>query len=281
MTEAEIQATIGEMKAAAQAEGANAGAAAGGAPIPGAHAAVFLDIDGTLIHFADRPDAVHIDAALCELLERIRESTGGALALISGRSIGDIDELFSPARFAAAGQHGSERRSADGTLHFHAPLAPRLAAHAGTLRRLAQAHEGLLLEEKGTSLALHYRNAPHAAELAEREVRRIVEGLGDDFELQAGKFVLEVKPSGKDKGTAIAEFMAEPPFAGRSPVFVGDDLTDELGFELVNRIGGETVKVGPGPTRARWRLGNADDVRRWLADFAARAPATDARRQST
>jgi trehalose 6-phosphate phosphatase len=277
MTEAEIKATIGAMKAATQAEGTNAG----GAPIPGAHAAVFLDIDGTLIHFADRPDAVHIDAALCQLLERIRESTDGALALISGRSIGDIDELFSPARFAAAGQHGSERRSADGTMHFHAPLAPRLEAHADTLRRFAEAHEGLLLERKGTSLALHYRNAPASAELAEREVRRIAEALGDDFELQAGKFVLEVKPSGKDKGTAIAEFMAEPPFAGRSPVFVGDDLTDELGFELVNRIGGETVKVGTGPTRARWRLGNADDVRRWLADFAARAPAPEARRQST
>lgn len=264
------------MHTAANAGGTNTGESAAGLLLLPARAAVFLDVDGTLVHFADRPDAVQIDAALCELLERIREATGGALALISGRSIDDIDALFSPARFTAAGQHGAERRSADGTMHFHAPLAPRLEAHADTLRRLAQAHEGLLLERKGTSLALHYRNAPAAAELAEREVRRIVHALGDDFELQAGKFVLEVKPSGRDKGTAIAEFMAEAPFAGRTPVFVGDDLTDELGFELVNGIGGDSVKVGTGPTRARWRLGNADDVRRWLADFVARGCAPSA-----
>lgn len=255
MTDTAKQATIGAMP-----------------PIP-EHAAIFLDIDGTLVRLAERPDAVRIDAGLLALLGRLREATGGALALISGRSIADIDSLFAPARFAIAGQHGAERRSADASLHFHAPLASRLREPAEALRRLVREHPGLLLEEKGASLALHYRGAPSLAALAEREVRQAVVALGDDFELQAGKLVFEAKPSGKDKGTAIAEFMAEAPFAGRSPVFVGDDLTDELGFDLVNRIGGETVKVGPGPTRARWRLGNADDVRRWLADFAARAPA--------
>ena len=136
------------------------------------------------------------------------------------------------------------------------------------------ANPGLLLEEKGASLALHYRSAPSLAGLAEREVRQVVVELGDDFELQSGKLVFEVKPSGKDKGTAIDEFMAEAPFAGRRPVFVGDDLTDELGFERVNRIGGDSVKVGPGPTRARWRLENADAVRAWLAGFADRGGAS-------
>jgi trehalose 6-phosphate phosphatase len=247
-------------------------------PIP-EYAAVFLDIDGTLVQHAERPDAVRIDAGLFALLERLGRAAGGALALISGRSIADIDALFSPARFAIAGQHGAERRSADGSLHFHAPLGSRLKEPAEQLRRLVGANPGLLLEEKGASLALHYRGAPSLAGLAEREVRQAVVALGDDFELQSGKLVFEVKPSGKDKGTAIDEFMAEAPFAGRRPVFVGDDLTDELGFERVNRIGGDTVKVGPGPTRARWRLENADAVRAWLAGFADRAAGGASRRQ--
>ena len=238
------------------------------------HAAVFLDIDGTLVPHVERPDAVRIDASLFALLERLGRAAGGALALISGRSIADIDALFSPARFAIAGQHGAERRSADGSLHFHAPLGSRLQGPAEHLRRLVGANPGLLLEEKGASLALHYRSAPSLAGLAEREVRQVVVELGDDFELQSGKLVFEVKPSGKDKGTAIDEFMAEAPFAGRRPVFVGDDLTDELGFERVNRIGGDSVKVGPGPTRARWRLENADAVRAWLAGFADRGGAS-------
>ncbi|HEX4942994.1 MAG TPA: trehalose-phosphatase [Usitatibacteraceae bacterium] len=246
-----------------------------------AHAAMFLDIDGTLVHYADRPDAVHIDHALCALLERLRDVAGGALALISGRSIADIDALFAPLRFAAAGQHGAERRSADGAMHYHLPLAPRLNAQAAILRRLALEHPGLLLEEKGVSLALHYRGDPSAAALVEREARRVADALGDDFELQSGKHVCEVKPSGKNKGTAIAEFMAEVPFTGRPPVFVGDDLTDELGFELVNRIGGHSVKVGPGPTRAHWRLGNADEVRLWLSDFAAPGRAQPAGRAAS
>lgn len=242
-------------------------------PIPD-HAAVFLDIDGTLVSLAERPDAVRIDASLRELLERLRRAAGGALALISGRSIADIDALFAPSRFAIAGQHGAERRSAGGDLHFHAPLAHRLREQAGALRRVVADHPGLLLEDKGASLALHYRGAPSLAGLAEREMRQAVVALGDDFELQAGKFVFEARPSGKDKGSAIDEFMAEAPFRGRRPVFVGDDLTDELGFERVNRIGGDSVKVGPGPTHARWRLADAEAVRRWLATFADRAAAS-------
>ena len=244
------------------------GAPAATPPLPG-NAAVFLDIDGTLVHLAERPDAVRIDGDLHALLGQLREATRGALALISGRSIAGIDDLFAPVRFAIAGQHGAERRSADGTLHFHAPLAARLGEQAAILRRIATEHPGLLLEEKGASLALHYRGAPSLAPLAEREARQCVVALGDDFELQAGKLVFEVKPSGKDKGTAIDEFMAEAPFRGRRPVFLGDDLTDELGFERVNRIGGDSVKVGPGPTRARWRLADADAVRRWLALLAS------------
>lgn len=277
MTAKGIRATIGTMQDERKAVAAARPVAARQAPPIPAHAAVFLDVDGTLVRLAERPDAVRIDAGLRALLERLREAAGGALALISGRAIADIDALFAPARFAIAGQHGAERRSGDGVVHFHAPLAARLRQPAEALRRLVRAHPGLLLEEKGASLALHYRGAPALAGLAEREMRQAVVALGDDFELQAGKFVFEAKPSGKDKGTAIDEFMAEAPFAGRRPVFVGDDLTDELGFERVNRIGGDSVKVGPGPTRARWRLADSDAVRDWLADFADQAAAAPER----
>jgi trehalose 6-phosphate phosphatase len=115
------------------------------------------------------------------------------------------------------------------------------------------------------TLALHYRRAPELREVAERAMRALAGSLGDAFELQAGKFVFELKPSGKDKGSAIAEFMREAPFSGRLPVFIGDDLTDEHGFDVVNRLGGHSVKVGPGPSRARWRLEDASAVREWLA----------------
>ncbi len=242
-----------------------------GAPALEAGMAIFLDFDGTLVHHEDQPDAVKVDAPLRAILEGLRDAASGALALISGRSIADLDQLFAPDRFAIAGQHGAERRSVDGSMHFHAPLASRLHGPAEELRRFVAANPGLLLEEKGTSLALHYRNAPALAKDAEREARRVLAALGDEFELQGGKFVFEVRPSGRDKGTAIAEFLAEAPFAGRVPVFVGDDLTDELGFGLVNARAGLTVKVGPGHTHARWRLAGADQVREWLAEFAERA----------
>jgi trehalose 6-phosphate phosphatase len=271
MTRKAVQATIAAMQARADDRDGVPGNASAGAPAWRAQAAVFLDIDGTLVPHEERPGDVHIDGALRALLERAREAAGGSLALISGRSIADIDALFSPAIFAVAGQHGAERRSADGRLHFHAPRASRLQGQAARLRDLVRAYPPLLLEEKGTSLALHFRGEPALGVLAEREARRAVVALGDDFELLAGKFVFEVKPSGKDKGTAIDEFMAEEPFAGRRPVFVGDDLTDELGFERVNRLGGDSVKVGPGTTRARWRLADAGAVRGWLSGLGAAA----------
>ncbi len=229
--------------------------------------AVFLDIDGTLLEFAPHPQGVHVDAGLRALLEDLRTATGGALALISGRSVADIDGLFAPLTFAAAGQHGTERRSADGAVHRTAPPLEHLSRAAADIVRLTAAHAGLVFENKGMSIALHYRLAPALRVLAEREMRAIAAGLGDAFELQTGKFVVEIKPSGKNKGSAIAEFLAEPPFAGRRPVFIGDDLTDEPGFDIVNRLGGHSVRVGPGITRARWHLFDAGAVRRWLADF--------------
>lgn len=228
--------------------------------------AFFLDIDGTLLEYAARPQEVRVGEDLLGLLERLRAAAGGALALVSGRSVEDIDNLFAPRTFPAAGQHGTERRGADGTIHRHTPPLDGLARAAADIVRLTAAHAGLVFENKGMTLALHYRLAPVLRTLAEREMRAIAAALGDAFELQTGKFVAEIKPSGKDKGSAVAEFAAEPPFSGRLPVFVGDDLTDEPAFELVNRLGGHSVKVGPGITRAKWHLFDAPAVRRWLAD---------------
>lgn len=229
--------------------------------------AFFLDIDGTLLEFAAHPQAVRVEAELLDLLKQLREAAGGAVALVSGRSVKDIDNLFAPLAFPAAGQHGTECRAADGSIRRHTPPLDGLGRAAAEIVRLTAAHSGLVFENKGMTLALHYRMAPSLRTLAEREMRSIAAGLGDGFELQTGKFVVEIKPSGKDKGSAIAELAAEAPFAGRRPVFIGDDLTDEPGFEVVNRIGGYSVKVGPGITRARWHLFDAGAVRRWLASY--------------
>jgi len=231
--------------------------------------AIFLDVDGTLLEYASQPQEVRVGPELIELLRRLRAAAGGALALVSGRSVEDIDQLFEPLVFPAAGLHGTERRSAAGNVHRHAPPLESLGRAAARIVRLTAEHSGLVFENKGMALALHYRMAPALRALAEREMRAIAAGLGDAFELQAGKFVVEVKPSGKDKGSAVAEFLTEAPFAGRRPVFIGDDLTDEPAFEVVNRAGGHSVKVGPGITRARWHLFDAAAVRRWLEEYVA------------
>src|SRR5258708_11601669 len=229
----------------------------------------FLDIDGTLLDIAERPQLVRIDEDLGHLLATLRDASGGAVALISGRSVAEIDRLFGR-NFCAAGQHGAERRDAAGKMHQHrVPLAGLRKAHE-RLRAMAAEHPALVLEDKGMNLAVHYRSAPELGATVRETLRRLVEELGDDFELQSGKMVMEIKPSGKDKGTAIAEFLAEVPFRGRLPVFIGDDLTDEFGFELINRAGGCSVKVGEGRSAAHWRLPNADTVRAWLKRFVER-----------
>ncbi|HKI64832.1 MAG TPA: trehalose-phosphatase [Burkholderiales bacterium] len=243
-----------------------------GAPLPppAADWAFFLDIDGTLLEHADTPDAVRVDGAMRSLLSDLRAGAGGALALISGRAAADVDRLFAPLVLPVAGQHGAERRDGAGRMHRHEfPEAPVRRA-AKRLGAFAAARPGLLLEDKGRSLALHYRLAPQLAHEARALVDEVVAGLGEGFELQRGKMVLEIRPGGRDKGSAIGEFMAEPPFRGRTPVFIGDDLTDEFGFGVVNGMGGISVKVGEGPSQARWRIADAAAVRAWLADWAAR-----------
>ena len=231
--------------------------------------AFFLDIDGTLLDIAPTPKSVHTLKADCKLVAALYDKAGGALALVSGRSLAMIDELFAPLRLPAAGQHGVERRDARGRVHRPRVSDDVLGRAADTIRAFAERHAGLVFENKGYSMALHYRLAPHLAGAAHAVVREAARALGDGVEVQRGKMVAELKPTGHDKGRAIGAFMREKPFAGRVPVFLGDDLTDEHGFRVVQELGGHAVKVGSGPTVARSRLANPAAARAWLQDWLA------------
>jgi trehalose 6-phosphate phosphatase len=234
--------------------------------VPAVHPewAYFFDIDGTLVDFAASPAGVRLDAKLRRLLFELHRSTGGAVALISGRSIADVDRLFQGVRLPVAGQHGIERRDASGVVTRHAFPSEKLAQVGRQLADAVTRHRGLLLEDKGSSLALHYRRVPRLGGFAHRLVRSLQAQIGKEYCVQPGKRVVEMKPAGRHKGIAVLEFMQEEPFRGRTPVFVGDDQTDEYGFATVNRLGGYSVKVGTGRTVARWRLQNARAVRAWL-----------------
>jgi trehalose 6-phosphate phosphatase len=235
--------------------------------LPPAHCAecaFFLDVDGTLLEIADTPSAVRVDMELLELIGRLSRVSGGALALISGRSISDLEELLGAQRIPLAGQHGLERRDAAGRLWIHAAPPAAKCSFKEALAPVLARHPGLLLEDKGLTLALHYRLAPHLAAYAHRLMARLMGEAGGGLELQKGKRVIEIKPAGIDKGTAVAEYLAESPFRGRHPVFIGDDLNDEHGFAEVNRVGGISIKVGPGASCARYRLPHVAAVRHWL-----------------
>ncbi|HST07014.1 MAG TPA: trehalose-phosphatase [Gemmatimonadaceae bacterium] len=233
-------------------------------PAPRVDWAYFFDIDGTLVDIAPTPWEVRLERELLELLLRLHRATGGALALISGRSIADIDSIFHATRLPVAGQHGIERRDSRGRITRHRFPTGRLAETRAQLGEIVARHPGLLLEDKELSLALHYRQQPALGSYVHRLMRTVQAEIGPDYSVQLGKRIVELKPSGRDKGQAVQEFMAESPFKGRVPVFVGDDVTDEHGFEVVNALGGYSIKVGRGRSSARWRLSDVEAVRAWL-----------------
>ena len=226
--------------------------------------ALFLDVDGTLLRIAPRPDAVQVEHRVVALLSRVHRAVGGALALITGRSLDDVDRLFAPLALPVAGPHGFERRDALGRLRAHGQPDAHFARARELLTNFAAERPGVLVEDKGLTLAVHYRMAPDARASVRRLAEEVAEASQGALAIQRGKMVVELKPAGRDKGTAIAEFMAEAPFRGRLPVFLGDDLTDEYGFSIVNGLGGLSVKVGCGPTEAAARLADVDAVRAWL-----------------
>src|SRR3989441_2411274 len=233
-------------------------------PAPRPHWAYFLDIDGTLVDLSNSPIGASLDADGRHLIDALYRAAGGAVALISGRSITDTDRLAPDLRLPAAGQHGIERRNAVGRISRHEFPAQGLEWVRRELAAAVESHHGLALEDKGLSLALHYRRAPRLGGFVHRLVRSLATRLGPQYCVPTGKRIVEMKPAGKNKGVAVQEFMQEEPFRGRTPVFVGDDSTDEYGFAMVNRLHGHSIKVGPGRTAARWRLRDVRAVHAWL-----------------
>lgn len=229
--------------------------------------AFFFDLDGTLAEIQPHPDQVVVPDAVRQSLRALAIRQNGAMALISGRSLRALDALMTPLRLPLAGAHGAERRDING--HMHRVSLPSALPDAvlSFLTPALCALPGCELENKGVAFALHYRQAPeHAAAiltLAAEAVKRF-----PALTLQPGKCVIELKPGGVNKGGAIRDFMREAPFAGRLPVFVGDDQTDESGFAVVNQSGGISVKVGPGVTCAQWRLSNVSGVHQWVTRLA-------------
>ena len=236
-----------------------------------ARPALFLDFDGTLLEIAEEPRGVQASARLRELLPALEPAAGGAVAIISGRPIAEIDRVLAPHRFAAAGIHGLERRDADGRIHAaHVDGAALERARAAIAPFVAR-HGGLALEDKALTVALHYRKRPELAPQVEQFVRDLAARLPAGLEVLHGRKVFEIKPRDTDKGRAIRAFMHEPPFAGRTAVFLGDDVTDEAGFAVVNELDGVSVKVDDGATAARWHLDGVDAVLAWLEQAVAQS----------
>jgi trehalose 6-phosphate phosphatase len=228
--------------------------------------ALFLDVDGTLVEIEREPGAVHVTERLCRILADLLEVGGGALALVSGRSLEQLDRLFSPLRLSAAGLHGLERRNlATGVVRSEPDRAVFEPARA-RLHRFARDHAGVLLEDKGLTLALHYRKAPEVEQEAKALAQAVASASAGALVLLEGKKVLELKPPGCDKGEAIAAFMDEPPFCGRRPVFAGDDVTDEAGFATINRLGGISIRIGADsrPTAALYGHRDVSSMQDWL-----------------
>lgn len=227
----------------------------------GRRTALFLDFDGTLADLAPQPDEVRVEGDLVALLQRLHHQQGGALAIVSGRGLVSLDDYLSPLRLPTAAEHGAQRRLPGGRLAVLA--APDLQKAISAARALEASHAGLRVEEKTAAVALHYRHAPELEALC-LQVMTAATAASTGVELLRGKFVFEIKPEGVSKGTAIAAFMAEPPFAGRVPMFAGDDLTDEAGFAAVQKLEGSAIKVGSGDTVAQYRCASPAAFRDWL-----------------
>src|SRR5471032_473333 len=235
-------------------------------PPPLDQTALLLDIDGTLLDLAPTPREVWVPPDLASTLTRLLERTSGALALVSGRSLNDIDLIFAPEQFPAVGGHGAEMRLAtdsEAVATYAAPMDKELKRRLAAIAKLSP---GILLEDKGYSLALHYRLAPHAEKAIYAAVSLIRADLPNaPIEVMPGKCVCEIKHSGFNKASGVRELMTHEPFRGRRPIFIGDDVTDETVFAIMPDLNGLAFSVG---RRAQGVAGHFDeprDVREWLA----------------
>lgn len=235
-------------------------------PLPACGSALFFDFDGTLAELAPQPDAVRVEPAVGVCLAALSRALGGALAIVSGRPVSEIDHYLHPLRLPVAGVHGAERRGPDGFLRRIA--TPELGPAQELAQALVDQHPALRLEVKPGALALHYRQAPgleDACVAAMSEAQRRVEGMA----LMCGKMVVELKPRRASKGQAVRAFLDERAFRARRPWFFGDDVTDEAAFEAVLALGGVAVKIGEGETSAPYRLADPAALHAWMHEALA------------
>lgn len=231
-------------------------------PLLAGREALFLDFDGTLTEIVARPELVYIEPALIDLIERTQRLLGGALAVISGRPLRQIDACLLPLQLPGAGQHGAELR-VHGNATPQRRVWPGVAAAAEEIRLQFGREPDLIVENKGAAVAVHYRAAPQRAEECQGFVREVAARHGLDVLI--GKMVVEARPRGLHKGRAVETLMTRPLFRGRVPVFVGDDTTDEDGFAFVQACGGYGIKVGAGASVAKFHFNGVAAVHAWLA----------------
>ncbi|MDZ7787702.1 MAG: trehalose-phosphatase [Halofilum sp. (in: g-proteobacteria)] len=245
-------------------------------PRPAPDWALFLDFDGTLVEIEDHPDKVTLPPGMAPRLRHLQAALDDAVAIVSGRALADLEGLLHPLRLPLAGLHGLERRDARGCVHRDERDRERLDAVRDAIAGFVTARPGLYAEDKGGALALHYRAAPEREQEVAAFLERQRRQLGDGFHIQAGKQVFELKPVGRDKGRVVREFMAEAPFAGRTPVFIGDDRTDEDAFAAVNALGGVSIRVGEHhpDTAATATLPSVAATLDWLDRLPQELPAT-------
>jgi trehalose 6-phosphate phosphatase len=231
--------------------------------------AILLDIDGTILDIAPTPREIWVPDGLRRTIARLQDFTGGALALVSGRLLSDIDLIFAPLQLAAIGGHGAELRPLPGT--EPQVLAELLSAELKrNLAALTGLGPGIVVEDKGYSLALHYRLAPHLGAALQAAIAAVCSQPAENtVEVMAGKAVVEVKPTRVSKAIAVRELMKYRPFAGRRPIFIGDDITDEPVFEVITEFGGMGFSVGRVVSGVDRHFDRPEDVRSWLARIVA------------
>ncbi|WP_299363324.1 trehalose-phosphatase [uncultured Paracoccus sp.] len=231
--------------------------------------AVFLDIDGTLLDIADTPDGIVVPPGLAQALARLTGRLGGALALVTGRSIATVDGLFPGVPAVVNGLHGSEWRDATGQV-FGAEITAAFLAAKQLLRDKARQWPGVIFEDKGAAIALHYRLAPESEARVRELMQALATTVGPDWKLQEGKAVVELRPRGRDKGDALLQTMGHEVFANRRPLAIGDDVTDEAMFAAANRLGGLSVRVGGDldQSHAQFRVDSPSEVRAWIERVA-------------
>jgi trehalose 6-phosphate phosphatase len=233
------------------------------------NSAILLDVDGTILDIAPTPDEVHVSDSLRHALARVRELTEGAVALVSGRLVDDLDAIFAPLRLPAIGGHGAEIRLTDSGLQVSRPATSLDQALKIELKNVAERYPGVIVEDKSYSLALHYRQAlEHELDVVNEVFRVCRRYQPGSFELLTGKAVIEVKAAGYSKGTAVRELMKHRPFAGRFPIFIGDDITDEAAFAVMPEFNGVAISVGRKVPGILGVFHSPGEVRQWLESLS-------------